>query len=111
VTWRDGDDWDPSNPADKALTRLLQRELRQRLVAWDPIGIAGAPEGEDEYDCLLSPLMHQLHNGADDTQIAAWLRTELRDHFGLEPSPDRERALAADLTRWWTAATGQASTN
>jgi len=53
--------------------------LRELLLAWDAIGVAGAPEAADEYDCMLSPLMHQLHEGAHEVKIRDWLSDEVQD--------------------------------
>ncbi len=59
--------------------------LRELLNAWDPIGIIehGAPH--DEYDCLIAPILDQLEDGAEPPELAAFLRFELVDHFGLDP--------------------------
>ncbi|MDQ1621002.1 MAG: hypothetical protein QOE19_3571 [Actinomycetota bacterium] len=76
------------------------------LLAWDPIGVAGSPEAGTEYDSLMSPLMHQLHQGADAKAIAAWLMNEMRDRWRLSPDPAREVRLAGDLVNWWANATG-----
>ena len=78
-TWRSGDLWDPGNPENRDRTRLLARQLRARLLAWDPIGVRDAPEAQDEYDCLISPLMHRLHDGASDDHIGDWLIREMKD--------------------------------
>jgi hypothetical protein len=94
---------DPADPNNKHDTRESQRQLRQLLMAWDPIGVAGIPGAEDEYDCMISPLMHQLYAGADESSVAQWLVAELNDYFGLTASPDRERQMAARITRWWSA--------
>jgi hypothetical protein len=100
-----GDEWDPRNPSNKEQTRVLRGELRERLLAWDPIGIAGATEAHEEYDCLLSPLLLRLHEEADADQVTDWLMAELRDHFGLEPSAGREHAFATEILAWWVATT------
>lgn len=99
------DPWDPGNPENCDRTRRLQRELRTRLLAWDPIGVADAPEAQDEYDCMISPLIHQLHGGATPSQIAGWLSRELDDHFGLRRQPEREVGLASELVTWWQETT------
>ena len=104
-TWLAGDLWDPSNPENRDRTRTLQGELRGILMRWDPIGVAGAPEAADEYDCMISPLMHRLHRGASDTELAVWLKAEVEQHFGLTPTVEREEALASSLAAWWSAAT------
>ena len=85
--------------------RALRGELRRRLLTWDPIGVAGVPEAEDEYDCMLSPLIHRLHDGATASEVRDWLVQEMEDHFGMTPVPTREAALASQLTTWWRDAT------
>jgi hypothetical protein len=99
------DAWDPGNPENKERTRLLQGELRERLLRWDPIGVAEAPEAQDEYDCLISPLMHMLHDGTSDRRIGKWLLNEMNEHFGLRPDRNRERELARELVHWWQEST------
>jgi hypothetical protein len=106
VSWQTDDRWDPGNPENRQRTRLLQGQLREVLLAWDPIGVAGSPEAGTEYDSLMSPLMHQLHQGADAKAIAAWLMNEMRDRWRLSPDPAREVRLAGDLVNWWANATG-----
>jgi hypothetical protein len=103
--WKAGDEWDPANPENKERTRLLRGQLRARLLASDPIGVADTPEAHDEYDCLLSPLMHHLHGGSKEDELYAWLTRELEEHFGLSTDPVRERQLAASLVAWWATST------
>ena len=104
-TWIPGDRWDPGNPENRERTRALQSQLRGRLLEWDLIGVADTPEAWDEYDCMLSPLMHQLHDGVDEEQLCRWLKHEVEDHFGVASDVDREGALAAWLVVWWRDAT------
>lgn len=58
--------------------------LRDLLNEWDPIGVADV--AHDEYDCLIEPLLSMLAGGARRAEIAEYLRSELRDHFGLDPA-------------------------
>ena len=104
-TCRSDDPWDPGNPQNRDRTRVLASELRRRLLAWDPIGVSDAPEAQDEYDCLISPIMHRLHDGATTSELSEWLIEEINDHFGMKPDKKRERALATDLAQWWSRAT------
>ena len=106
VTWHEDDLWDPRNPANKERTRALGGEVRRRLLAWDPIGVADAPEAQDEYDSLISPLLHRFHRGVGEGEIADWLMHELDANWGLHPVEERERQLVADLRYWWASATG-----
>ena len=98
---------DPGDPENKERTRVLQRELRARLLRWDPIGVAETPEAQDEYDCLISPLMHRLHEGASEKAITKWLVGEMTGHFGMSIDRKRERQLAHDVVEWWRAATAR----
>ncbi len=88
----------------RAAGRDTESGLRQLLNEWDPIGVAD--EARDEYDCMLTPLLHRLRRGADEAEISDFLRLELEDHFGLDPRLSDPERMAARLTSWW-AATGQ----
>lgn len=60
---------DPGQPQNKVWIRESQRQLRGLLMEWDPIGVSGIPEAADEYDCIVSPLLHRLHDGVSDAEI------------------------------------------
>jgi hypothetical protein len=77
-------------------------ELRSLLAKWDPIGVnPGLDWPEDEYDCLIPGLYARLQGGQRDEEILAFLRERLVNYFGLEPVPERDRAFAGELVRWW----------
>ncbi|MDN3026070.1 hypothetical protein [Streptomyces sp. S.PB5] len=76
--------------------------LRHLLNEWDPIGIAD--EVQDEYDCMLTPLLKRLRAGADRSEICQFLRHEMEDHFGLDPLGLRPDAMAVRVIEWWTSA-------
>jgi hypothetical protein len=69
----------------------------------------GAAEAQDEYDCLISPLMHQLHEGATEQDVARWLKSEMSDQFGLSPQVAGENRLASELVAWWINRTSAGS--
>jgi hypothetical protein len=77
-------------------------DLRQLLNEWDPVGVAD--DVQDEYDCLLGPLLQRLGSGAGRTEIGGFLRHELEDHFGLDPLGLRPEAMAGRVMAWWTSA-------
>jgi hypothetical protein len=58
------DPWDPGSLRNRDGTRESKRQVRRLLMAWDPIGVSGAPEAADEYDCTISPLLRCLFEGA-----------------------------------------------
>jgi hypothetical protein len=80
-----------------------EQALRVLLNGWDPIGIQpglnGAPQ--DEYDCLLSPLLTRLERGDSAAAIAGFLRSELASHFGLDPDASGPDAFAAEMLTWY----------
>lgn len=43
----------------------VENGLRQLLDEWDPIGVAD--DVQDEYDCMLAPLLQRLRAGVDRT--------------------------------------------
>jgi hypothetical protein len=76
--------------------------LRHLLNEWDPIGVAD--DVQDEYDCMLAPLLKRLRSGADRSEISEFLRHELEDHFGLDALGLRPDAMAVRVIEWWTSA-------
>ncbi|GHF08175.1 hypothetical protein GCM10017786_47420 [Amycolatopsis deserti] len=70
--------------------------IRALLNEWDPIGVADCVD--DEYDCLIWPLLSRLRGGADAGGIREFLRHEMADHYGLAPDVD---AFAERLVAWW----------
>ena len=86
---------------DRRLSEADERELRELLLRWDPIGVVHEPDWpQDEYDGLLGPLAERLRAGATERELAAFLETAVREHLGLEPDPEREAGLARDLAGW-----------
>ena len=75
--------------------------LRELLNAWDPIGVVRGGGPEDEYDCLITPMLDHLDGGAESPEVAAFLRFELEDHFGLDPElhADAIDAVSRDVVR------------
>lgn len=71
--------------------------VRDVLNAWDPIGVIEDGVPADEYDCLIAPVLQRLAAGADAAGIAAFLRSELAGHFGLDPDVVDVEAVAARL--------------
>ncbi|MCC3281093.1 MULTISPECIES: hypothetical protein [Arthrobacter] len=76
---------------DAVWARRTQRELRDLLNQWDPIGVFDPDDEDDgsgpvdEYDCIRDPLISHLLRGDTRYEIAGFLRDELTDHLGLEP--------------------------
>lgn len=82
---------------DKRALREQSRGLRALLNEWDPI--AGSPN--DEYDCLLWPILRMLLDDASVDTLASFLSTELRDHFGVEASVSAQKQFASRVIEWF----------
>ncbi|WP_328907951.1 hypothetical protein OG230_35905 [Streptomyces sp. NBC_00234] len=79
----------------------VENDLRQVLNEWDPIGVAD--EVQDEYECMLAPMLQRLRDGANETEIGEFLRHEVEEHFGPDPLGARPEAMAIRVIAWWAA--------
>lgn len=79
--------------------QVAQAELREMLWEWDPIGVANLGP-DDEYDCLIAPLVGLLSADADQPALASFLRHQLHSHFGLDPAHDEIESVAGRLVSW-----------
>jgi len=82
-------------------TRESQRRVGRLLMEWDPIGVPGVPEAADEYDCMISPLLHYLFECAENGELGDWICQKRSAHFGLGSDDVRDSQLAERLTAWW----------
>jgi hypothetical protein len=58
----------------------------------------GAPE--DEYECLVGPLMRMLENDISPVEIASYLSRHIPDHFGVSP-PEGAQDFAEVISKWF----------
>jgi hypothetical protein len=58
-------------------------ELRDLVNEWDPIGLINTGAPEDEYDCLVGPILRRLEAETSVHEIAAFLDHEMVEHFGV----------------------------
>ena len=77
------------------------RMVRECLLAWDAIGVADIPGAADEYDCMISPLLHQLQAGVTEAELSKWISSERLEHFGLEADPAEDAQLVSNLKTMW----------
>ncbi|MDG4762969.1 hypothetical protein O7632_02410 [Solwaraspora sp. WMMD406] len=89
--------------AVRAQVRVRTRALRQMLNGWDPIGVGEFHAGDDEYDCLLGPLLTRLAAGSDADDVTCFLRDRMERHFGLAPTDVDVANFAARAVAWWQA--------
>ncbi|MFF7967299.1 hypothetical protein ACFZC3_18370 [Streptomyces sp. NPDC007903] len=85
-----------------AVPESYEDGLRRLLNEWDPLDVA--EDVQDEYDCMVGHLLLLLRTGSDQARIAGFLRTDLTDHFGLDPRFLGTESMAARLVAWWGAA-------
>ena len=69
---------------EKKDLRRLEAEVRRVLVeVWDPIGVKGEPNAQDEYDCCLWGIVRLLTTHGTDEQITEYLFRQGTEHMGL----------------------------
>jgi hypothetical protein len=71
----------------KEKSRHRWSELRALLNQWDFIGVVGVGV-EDEYECMVDPLLLRLESGQTVAQISQFLEDNLRDHLGMHRVDD-----------------------
>ncbi|WP_328891934.1 hypothetical protein [Streptomyces sp. NBC_00316] len=69
----------------------VENDLRHLLNEWDSLGVAD--DMQDEYDCMLAPMLQRLHGGANETEIVSSCGTSWR-------STSVSILLAYDRKRW-----------
>ena len=88
---------------------LVRGELRELLNDWDFIGVRDISAHEDEYDCLVEPLLTRLAGGAGVEDIRSYLRETVVDHFGLDPDHVYIDGFAPRAVAWWARTTPDSS--
>jgi len=79
-----------------------ERELRELLNEWDPIGVLRFDPDwpRDEYDPYLSPVFTAMRDGGGVLQVRQALEDALH-RMGLGPGGEREDLFAERIVRWW----------
>jgi hypothetical protein len=89
--------------------RTGEDELRAVVMEkWDPIGVSGFPEAADEYDAYLGQIARRLREGVSAEVLGSFL-TDLTAHFGLDPRPDADLAVAQAMREWYEVSTARFS--
>ncbi len=73
------------------------------MEQWDPTGVRGAPDAQNEYDRYAAGIVDCLHGGADAAAIAEYL-SRAQDRMGLPEPPSELAAVATCITAWYAAA-------
>jgi hypothetical protein len=80
----------PTNTS--ALFRQLRGPIADILLReWDPIGVAGIPEAQGEYDGYVPQLFARLASGATPDEIATYLMAVETETMGLNSQPAAAR--------------------
>jgi hypothetical protein len=62
----------------------ILQTIRQTLMQyWDPIGVAGVPGAQDEYDSYIGPVYRLLSSGASDAELVDYLYKTETETMGL----------------------------
>lgn len=87
-------------PDDQARQTKYRKAIREALLQeWDPIGIRGVPEAQDEYDAYVPALYELLLQRSPAQKLFEylwWLETE---HMGLPGDHQQTRQFAERLAR------------
>jgi len=78
------------------------KDIRARVWAWDPVGLAEFHPPEDEYDCLVTPISGWLRADLSPDAVANRLGDELSSHFGTNP-PDDTLDFSTAIVAWYHA--------
>lgn len=90
---------------------ILSKEQSQRrwsecqtlLSEWDPIGVMDDPNWpRDEYHCMVGPILRLLESDATEAEIAAYLRAELSEHFGMQAEVGDVTPVARRARSWFS---------
>ncbi|MDP9179237.1 MAG: hypothetical protein M3O61_16295, partial [Gemmatimonadota bacterium] len=60
---------------------------------WDPIGLVSDGAPEDEYECVVGPVLRMLETSETPEAISAYLEGEFAGHFGIPGIAASEFAL------------------
>jgi hypothetical protein len=72
---------------DRYESRRIRVEIRRVLLqTWDPLGIRGEPNAQDEYDTYSGGVCELLVSGATDDEISNHLWQIIKDRMGLDPA-------------------------
>jgi hypothetical protein len=72
----------------------LSHEIRRVLLeVWDPIGIVGEPNAQDEYDSYIGEVYELLVQEKSDSEILDYLLSVVRDRMGRDAAT-RDHMLA-----------------
>jgi hypothetical protein len=84
--------------------RLIGRfaELRVLVNEWDPLDLTKTRAPEDEYDCLVAPLLGRLEAHTSVHEIAAFLDQAMREYFGV-PCVQLSLGFAIKAQDWYAA--------
>ena len=78
----------------------IQNNIREVLKKnWDPIGVAGEPGAQDEYDGYIGGVYRLLANGASEKQIIDHLYKIETEYMELESSEKALKEVAEALRK------------
>jgi hypothetical protein len=87
---------------NKKVLKRLSSELLNILNEWDPIGVLpGAGGPQDEYECLVWPIISLLQKDAGEGELMNFLDRYLTDHMGLDFVDGGSKATVVQIFDWW----------
>jgi hypothetical protein len=80
--------------------KQYQEELRAVLNEWDFL-TAHQLGTNDEYDCLINPILAILQRNGTVDEIENLIRHERKEHFGLAEESPELRHTVYKIVSWW----------
>ena len=69
------------------------------LDEWDPIGVSGIEEAQDEYDSYINDVLVLLGNKATEQEFFNFLWSIETEHMGLTGDKDLTKKIASKLAQ------------
>jgi hypothetical protein len=80
-----------------------RHELKALINEWDPVWLLEMRAPEDEYDCLVEPILQKLRSGQSAEDLTAFLDQHLAEHFGADTTPGMSADFVHRVMAWAAA--------
>jgi hypothetical protein len=78
--------------------QFLMEEIQKILLnEWDPIGIQGIPEAQDEYDSYVSDVYKLIQSKRTESEVFDYLWGVETEHMGLSGDKKHTQTIAHKL--------------
>ncbi len=93
------------NSKQRKVVRGSREQLLTLVNGWDPVGLLAAGAPRDEYEWMVDNLLGILSRPASVEEVAAFLESEISEHFGT-PARGAEQ-FANKAVNWFRLASAE----